>query len=171
MKARILENNDFGGVYKGDFLSKNLNKVINGGLVSEWNLTDVLPGDNLYKPTWNGTEWIEGFTQQEIDDKLRIEALNYTKQKYELHKTNGWEAYQDFRAKIVLDIENSIITEEQAFEIEANLKVAYDRIAQNGDWKTALYELSQTTLSSSFVQPYYDLAINYISEYITNNYD
>jgi hypothetical protein len=100
--------------------------------------------------------------------KLKAKAI---KAKYETHKRNGWEAYQDFRAKIVLDIEAGTITMEQAFLIEHDLKIAYDRIAQNGDWKTAYFELSQVLPSQPFVQPYLDLAMAFIGQYIQTNYE
>lgn len=66
MKARIL-NSEFQGIYTNDFISKNLDKVINGQLVSEWQLTDVLPSENLLKPQWNGTEWTESATPEELE--------------------------------------------------------------------------------------------------------
>ena len=72
---------------------------------------------------------------------------------------------------IVLDIQAGLITETQAFLIENDLKVAYDRIAQNGDWKTAYYELSQKTVTYPFIQAYMDIAMNFIATYITENYD
>ena len=104
-------------------------------------------------------------------EQLKANAIAEIKAKYEFHKANGWNAYQDFRAMIVLDIADGKITEIQAFLIEKDLKLGYDRIAQNGDWKTAYYELSQTTVSYPFIQPYMDVALNYIAIYIQNNYD
>ena len=65
MKARIL-NNEFQGIYTEDFIQENQYNVINGQLVSEWQLTEVLPSETLIKPTWNGAEWIEGATPEEI---------------------------------------------------------------------------------------------------------
>jgi len=65
MIARIL-NNEFKGLYTTDFISKNQDKVINGQLVSEWQATEVLPNETLLKPLWNGSEWIEGATAEEI---------------------------------------------------------------------------------------------------------
>jgi hypothetical protein len=65
MIARIL-NNEFGGLFEENFIEKNQEKKINGAFVSEWQLTDVLPSENLLKPQWNGTEWIEGATTEEI---------------------------------------------------------------------------------------------------------
>ena len=103
--------------------------------------------------------------------ELKEIAINEIKAKYEFHRLNGWSAYQDFRAMIVLDIASSKITREQAFLIEKDLKIGYDRISQNGDWMTAHYELSQITVSYPFIQSYLDIALNYIANYIQNNYD
>lgn len=105
------------------------------------------------------------------ESQLKEIAIAEIKAKYEFHRANGWSAYQDFRAMIVLDIANEAITETQAFLIEKDLKIGYDRIAQNGDWKTAYYELSQVTVSYPFIQAYRDIALNYIANYIQNNYD
>lgn len=110
-------------------------------------------------------------TDFNLDEDLKKEKIEATKLKYELHRRNGWDAYQEFRAMIVEEIDTGIITKNQAFEIEANLKVAYDRIAQNGDWQTAHFELSKVVVSQPFVQPYLDLALNYIENYITKNYE
>lgn len=103
--------------------------------------------------------------------ELKNITIAEIKAKYEFHKINGWNAYQDFRAIIVLDIASGKLTETQAFLIEKDLKVAYDRIAQNGDWKTAYYELSQVEVSYPFIQEYLDIAMNYIINYIEINYD
>ena len=65
MKARIL-NNEFKGIYTNDFILNNLDNLINGQLVSEWQLTEVLPSTELKKPLWNGTEFIEVATPEEI---------------------------------------------------------------------------------------------------------
>jgi hypothetical protein len=105
------------------------------------------------------------------EEQIKANAIAEIKAKYEFHRANGWNAYQLFRAMIVLDIANGVLTETQAFLIEKDLKIGYDRIAQNGDWKTAYYELSQVTVSYPFIQTYMDIALNYIATYIQNNYD
>ena len=58
MKVRIL-NNRFAGIYTDIFIVKNFNKIINSEFVSEWELTEILPSENLLNPFWNGTEWTE----------------------------------------------------------------------------------------------------------------
>lgn len=73
MKARI-DNNQFKGIYTNDFLSQNQDKIINGQLVSEWQLTEVLPNENLLKPIWSGLEWIEGTTPEEIAEANRAKV-------------------------------------------------------------------------------------------------
>ena len=104
-------------------------------------------------------------------EQIKSNAVAEIKAKYEFHRTNGWNAYQDFRAMIVLDIAAGTITKEQAFLIEKDLKLGYDRISQNGDWMTAHYELSQVQVSFPFIQPYMDIALSFIENYIATNYD
>lgn len=113
----------------------------------------------------------EVLTNEQIAAEIRKEQMEGIKAKYEQHRANGWNAYQDFRAMIVVDIYSGKITETQAFLIENDLKVAYDRIAQNGDWKTAYFELNQKTVTYAFVQEYMDIALAFILDYITNNYE
>lgn len=89
MIARIL-NNEFKGLYTNDFLIKNLDKVINGQLVSEWQLTEVLPNENLIKPIWNGTEWIEGATPEEIAEQELEKQKILKQQQYEELLPTDW---------------------------------------------------------------------------------
>lgn len=107
------------------------------------------------------------------DADIKRQKMEATKEKYEFHRRNGWTAYQELRATIVYDIEVETINETQAFIIERYLKPGYDRIAQKGDWKTAYFELMQVTIEPehSFAQPYMELALGYISEYIATNYE
>lgn len=141
----------------------------------EWTMIDVQlpPNHGFVKPQFNFTlqKWQEGMTQAELDviaDNFKIQEI---KDKYEIHKANGWEAYNTFRARVVLDIEKGLITEPQAFVIESNLNVAFDQISATGDWKTARYKLTQVVPLPEYVEPYYDLAMQIINDYIANNYD
>lgn len=70
MKARILDNK-FYGIYTDEFISSNLNNVVNGFLVSDWELTELIPSDKLIYPLWNGSKWTEGATESEIIEKER----------------------------------------------------------------------------------------------------
>ncbi|WP_445458416.1 hypothetical protein [Flavobacterium sp. HNIBRBA15423] len=127
--------------------------------------------DSFAVPFFNGTNIIETGTAEQIEEKIEKNILTGIKTKYEFHRANGWNAYQDFRAKIVNDIYKGFITEEEAFFIEANLSPAFDQISATGDWKTARYKLIQVTPYPPFVEPYYNLAMQLINDYIINNYE
>lgn len=114
------------------------------------------------------TSLVEGATENQIEE-LKKENI---KARYELHKADGWQAYQDFRADLVNQIYKGTLTEALAFVIENYLSVAYDKIAQNGDWKTAYYKLSTTTIPQehSFVEEYKNKALQILGKYINDNY-
>ena len=73
VKARIINSEDFGDIYTNDFIIERWDTVVNGQLVSEWELTLILPNPEWKIPKWNGSEWVEGATQEEI------QALNLQK--------------------------------------------------------------------------------------------
>lgn len=112
-------------------------------------------------------QWEEGVTQEQLDRQAKDAIIA----KYEAHKANGWNAYQEIRAKIVLDISKGLISEIDAFAIESNLTEAFSKIANAGDWKTSKFLLAQLSPYPPLVQAYYDLAMQVITDYITNNYD
>lgn len=60
--VRIINNTDWGGTYDNEFI-QNYPEIVQG-----WVFTEVEPNSELIKPTWNGTQWIEGATAQEISD-------------------------------------------------------------------------------------------------------
>ncbi|PZO33187.1 MAG: hypothetical protein DCE86_05350 [Flavobacteriaceae bacterium] len=51
--TRILDDNTFGGNWLENQLQEG------------WNFTLLQPSGNLISPLWNGTDWIEGATEQE----------------------------------------------------------------------------------------------------------
>ena len=53
--AKINENNSFGG----NFYIKDVKEG--------WNVTNVIYEDTFLKPNWNGSEWVEGATPEEIE--------------------------------------------------------------------------------------------------------
>ena len=60
MQVRIINNTDFGGFYTSEFIANNPD------IVQDWDFTEIEPNSELIKPTWNGSEWIEGATPEEI---------------------------------------------------------------------------------------------------------
>lgn len=135
---------------------------------AEGNWTEVPIRENFIKNKFTGIEWVEGASESEIIEKQKLDIKN----QYEQRRADGWAAYQTFRAELVLDIDKGNLTEIQAFIIESYLGKGYDKIAQNGDWKTAAFLLLQTSLpeAHSFVQNYLNKALEIINDYITKNY-
>jgi hypothetical protein len=74
MKARIKQDNFYGGTRTDEWLQANANFNVNGQLVSEWTLTDVLPNQDLIKPFWNGTTWIEGYSDEDRKAEIMQEV-------------------------------------------------------------------------------------------------
>lgn len=161
MKTKII-NKKPAGNYTDDYIA-----TID---TTGWEFAPLYEG-NFLKPEWNGTEWKETATAEEIEFFTTEKIKTEIKQKYEVHKAKGIEFYENFRALIVLDIYKGLITEIQAFFVEELLKVAFDRINNTGDWKTALFELNQVTPKNVTEQKYCGIAIAQIQEYIQNNYE
>jgi len=137
-----------------------------------WDTTSVLYLGGLIKEFWNGTEWIESATDIETtayQDKITTEniILKYTT----VHEPNGYDYYQRFKAYLITDLYKTVITQAEAIQIENLLSTPMLKIKQNGDWKTALYELSVMTETPAFIQVYRNKAIQEITEYITKNYE
>lgn len=44
-------------------------------LIEEENIITVDPPDGLFHPRWTGTEWIEGLTAQEIEERTKPQPL------------------------------------------------------------------------------------------------
>ncbi len=69
MNARIL-NGTFQGVYNRDFFEEYWDVVINGQLVSEWEVTDILPTEaekQYIKSMFADGAYYEGATEEEIE--------------------------------------------------------------------------------------------------------
>lgn len=81
MKSKYNINGNFDGNYSDDFLDKNKDETIKGQLVSDWSLTDTLYQGQFYTPFFNGVDWVENATSQEINEinsekyKNKIEYL------------------------------------------------------------------------------------------------
>lgn len=71
MKARILDTGRC-ILYTQEFLD------FKGSETLDWNLTDILPSSDLLVPIWNGSQWIEGATEQELGviKQQKIDELN-----------------------------------------------------------------------------------------------
>lgn len=168
MKARIY-NGEWAGNHPQHWLDANQHKVIGGQLVSEWQLTEVLPG-NLIKPIWNGSEWVESITPEEIANQ-QAEALKQKETELYIKRMQDaqriWAGLSaEFRiAKQVGQMDD--VTENR---ILAELKPVLDIVVPFGQWVTG-YQLLLGIGSSVIGQDLYDKLHNIIWNYIQENYD
>lgn len=168
MKARILSNNLHGGNYTNDFFIKNWEKSINGQLVSEWQITKVLPNENLYKPFWNGTEWIEGATLEEVAEHQQQSALANETEMYKKRTQDGINAYAEISAEFRLAKLSGVISEEQHVAIEETLIPVRNEVLA-GQWISAKQKLE--TIGVAIGSDLYNRLHTQISNYIAENYD
>lgn len=72
IKTRVLEGGLFGGNYTDEFIQREEDNVHYGVKVSEWVLTSVIYDNDFIKPFFNGTEWVESETQENINNSKAI---------------------------------------------------------------------------------------------------
>lgn len=114
MKARIL-NTEFKGIYTDEFIQDNLSNIINGQLVSEWELTEILPTElelKFLNLKFDGLVYFEGATIEEIQ-----EAENAKKQVQNLEIYNELLLTDWYVVRFVetgISIPTEILAERQA---------------------------------------------------------
>jgi hypothetical protein len=111
MKARILETGRC-ILYTQEVLD------FKGSEIADWNLTDILPSSDLLVPIWNGTGWIEGITEQEVQfrKQQRIEELN--KLQYDELYITDWYIIRKLDTGIEIPIE--IMSQRNKIRIKYN---------------------------------------------------
>ena len=87
MKTRVI-NKQNAGNYTDEFIEQNKDKVVNGVLVSEWELVILYDG-NFLKPIFENSEWIEGATAKEIKER----AIEKETSEYQIRQQKGMNLY------------------------------------------------------------------------------
>ena len=172
MQVRIL-NNEFQGVYTNDFIQNNLDKVINGQLVSEWQLTELLPTDEeqkYIKLMFDGESYYEGATPEEIAEQ---QITNIKQKETDLYIKRMQDAQRIWAGlSAEFRIAKQIGQMDDATEniILAELKPVLDIVVPFGQWKTG-YQLLLGVGSSVIGQDLYDKLHDIIWNYIQENYE
>ncbi len=146
MKARITNQNEFGGFYTDEFIAGNFNQEINGLIVSQWQLTSEAPDPNLVIPKWNGTNWIEGVTPEEINKKIVPATISQMNLRVQLILENIAIAsiYQAIEA-IPDEIQKQIVYNKFEYATE------FDRTDQSLNQLAAMLYISPETLDQIFI--------------------
>ena len=113
--AKINENNSFGG----NFYTKDVQ--------SDWNITNVIYDSNYLKPIWNNLNWIEGQTEEQIQEEKIQKAisidLEYTKKISDLMIKHNDKLLESFYNDTVYVIPQSALDAKQALKDECNAKI------------------------------------------------
>ena len=88
--TRVIDNKP-AQTYSLTWINDNLNNFINGALVSEWILVDEYL-ENFVSPIWNGTEFIEGATPEEIAEQTLSKIALH--EKYPEVQGMNWQLLQ-----------------------------------------------------------------------------
>lgn len=108
----------------------------------------------------------------DIEGKLPLyfyDLKEKIKADYQNKKQDGQRYFEEVQAEIANMVKNGSITELQAFEIEAQIDEPFNKLLR-GDWKTSHYMLQLITPTGAYTQQMYDEHLDYISNYITENY-
>lgn len=135
MKARIL-NKEFKGIYSDEFISNNFDNIINGELVSNWQLVNKLPTDvekKYVKLMFDNDVYYDGASQQEIEYHIKFLINNYNKQQFLELSNTDW--YVTRKNEIGVDIPQDVIDERNL------IRLKYDNL------KLELYETYNNTNS------------------------
>jgi O-phosphoseryl-tRNA(Cys) synthetase len=102
-----------------------------------------------------------------LTDSEKIKEL--ISKQYSKREIDGREYFNSIRVKLVTDYSEGIISLNEIFHIEEKIEPVTLKIIL-GDWMTASYILSNTTVDSIFNQDFKNELVNYINDYILNNY-
>lgn len=135
----------------------------------DWNIleTDLIPNPNFYKTFWSGSEWVEGATQEEIQQKYILEAKQNETELYKKRQIDGVNAYAEISAEFRLAKLSGMLSEEQHGAIESVLIPVRNEVLA-GQWISARNILEE--IGTSIGSELYDRLHNQITNYINDNY-
>ena len=146
-----IKNNKPDGYFSQSFIDNNIDKIINGQLVSEWELSNILPNSEIIEAIWNGSEWTEGATPEEILQANAIKIpTQISRMKFiiQVFLTTGI-MYED----IVLFVQNLNFDEAQKYVILTRLKSAthFDRNSNDLLTISAMMGITSNQLDEIFI--------------------
>ena len=136
-KTRIIDNKPSGN-YTVDWIQENANKIINGELVSEWKFADLY-GKDYINPFWNGSEWVESATKEEIathNQQLQLQVIEAYKTKW---KADGDMYYSDMQNRIIMMLVGKVNAVSLMLEIKKTVNPMLEQI-QRGNQSLAMLD-------------------------------
>jgi len=145
-KARIVNGTGFGGVHPQKWIDENQNKIIAGQLVSEWELTSVLPNPDFKQPEWNGVVWVEAYVEV-IEVPKEISAMDLKLQLFDLGITDQ-DVFDDIDS-----IPDSMfpVSEKQKAKIKYKTAAKFERYNDDLNLVAAMEGITQEQLDQIFI--------------------
>ena len=159
MRQFIKDNRPYAQTSREDFAQKYLDEG--------YEVCPILYDGVFIDPIWNGSEFIEGATPEEIAEQEQSEQLRKETEMYKKRTQDGINAYAEISAEFRLAKLSGILTEEQHGAIEAILIPVRNEVLA-GQWISARQKLEEIGVVIG-VQLYNRLHTQ-ISNYINKNY-
>jgi len=148
--------------------SGKITQVSISEIQEEEGCTIITTEDRRYYSNWNLYKYINGDFEI-ITNPLEIDAEYLIKENYRKKEVDGCSYFEKIRAKLVIEYNSGIKTAADIIDIEIRLESVTLKL-KAGDWMTASFVMTNTSVDGSLDQDLYDEILNYINDYITNNY-
>ena len=156
----MMVSSHINGQFAGNYTS--VDKVPEGKEV-----TPIQKPDEFIKGFWNGSEWIETITQEEIQLNAILQAKENETMLYKKRQIDGVNAYAEISAEFRLAKLSGVLSEEQHGAIESVLIPVRNEVLA-GQWISALNILE--SIGASIGSELYDRLHSQITNYISENY-
>lgn len=162
MIYRLDENNNLICSYKSDYPY----------FQEDWNIieTDLLPNDSFHINHWNGSEWVEGATPEEISQKQSKVLKQKETELYIKRMQDAQRIWAGLSAEFRIAKQIGQMDDATENVILAELKPVLDIVVPFGQWKTG-YQLLLGIGSSVIGQELYNKLHDIIWNYIQENYE
>jgi hypothetical protein len=138
----------------------------------DWNVieTELQPNFNFIKNKWNGSEWIEGATPEEIASQQAEILKQKETDLYIKRMQDAQKIWAGLSAEFRIAKQMGQMDDATENIILAELKPVLDIVVPFGQWVTG-YQLLLGIGSSVIGQPLYDKIYNILWSYIQENYE
>ena len=168
MKTRIIDNKPTNS-YDEQFISENLENFINGAFVKDWVLAPFYE-ENFIKPFWNGTDYVERATPEEIAQQQIINLKQKETDLYIKRIQDAQRIWAGLSAEFRIAKQVGQMDDATENIILAELKPVLDIVVPFGQWKTG-YQLLLSVGSSVIGQELYNKLHDILWNYIQENYE
>ena len=132
-------------------------------------LKRILGTSPFQKPTWNGSQIVEGWTQQDQDAKDEAQAEQLALDIVQNRINDGEDFFNKVATKVKRAYDNGNITQAQFKNIRTSLKDVLLPL-KLGDWDLAQDNINTVTRPSGQLGALYDFIKNKIDQYVLDNY-